>query len=61
MAAAERSLDIVEQQVVIDFFADPDYRWHARILLVKLDGAAQWVVATPDLGIEAVNLATHRV
>eukprot|EP00972_Heterocapsa_arctica_P019171 2829334-Heterocapsa_arctica.AAC.1 len=60
-AAREQSLDVFEQQVLNDFFADPNFQWHARLLLVRLDGNASWIVATPDHDVEALNLATHRV
>lgn len=55
------SLDIEEAQVAIDFFDDEDgFFWHQRLLLQRLDGA-RWVVATPTLDIETVDLSQHRV
>ena len=60
MAAGTQSLDIVEQQVAIDFFDDPAYQWHQRILHVKVSDA-KWVVSTPDLEVEVCDLASHRV
>ena len=51
MAAGTQSLDIVEQQVAIDFFDDPAYQWHQRVLHVKVSDA-KWVVSTPDLEVE---------
>ena len=55
------SLDIEEAQVAIDFFDDEDgFFWHHRLLLQRLDGA-RWVVATPTLDIETVDLSQHRV
>ena len=55
------SLDIEEAQVAIDFYDDADgFFWHHRVLLHRLDGA-RWVVATPKLDVETVDLALHRV
>eukprot|EP00971_Amphidinium_carterae_P232976 4623834-Amphidinium_carterae.2 len=53
--------DIEEPMVAIDFFDDAYYCWHARALLLKLNDEGRWVVLTPTLDVEAVQLSTHRV
>eukprot|EP00974_Lingulodinium_polyedra_P035778 3434481-Lingulodinium_polyedra.AAC.1 len=55
-----RTLDSDLDQVAIDFFQDPAFRWHHRLLLVQLTGS-KWVVATPDLHVETCDLGDHRV
>ena len=35
---AAHSLDIVEQQVAVDFFDDAHFSWHMRVLLVNGGG-----------------------
>lgn len=56
-----RCLDINELQVAISFDADPNFTWHARILLVRLGDGGRWVCSTPTFVVEIVDLATHRV
>ena len=58
--AVEVALDIPEQQVAIDFFDDGVYEWHARVLMVAGE-AGHWVVLTPDLELEYVQISQHRV
>eukprot|EP00972_Heterocapsa_arctica_P094993 14010382-Heterocapsa_arctica.AAC.1 len=36
-------------------------QWHARLLLVRLDRPASWIVARPDHVVETIDLAIHRV
>ena len=55
------SLDIAEQQVLIDFFDDPNFHWHGRILLVALPTPGMWVVTTPDYSVQVCDLRLHRV
>ncbi|CAK0818425.1 unnamed protein product, partial [Prorocentrum cordatum] len=44
--------------VAINFEDDPNFRWHVRVLRVRLaDG--RWVGWTPDLDVVAVNLADY--
>jgi hypothetical protein len=57
---AEVALDISEGQVCINYDDDPNYTWHHRVLLSKLD-AGRWVVLTPDGDVEVVDLSAHRV
>jgi hypothetical protein len=57
---AELALDIAEAQVAIEFADDPNYSWHHRILLAKLDGG-RWIVLTPDGDVEVADLSAHRV
>jgi hypothetical protein len=62
MANVVASLDIPETQVLIDFFDDADgFIWHQRILVQPIGPPGRWVVCTPDLDIEAVNLTGHQV
>ena len=64
MAAVARplTLDVVEQQILIDFYDDEDgYFWHHRLLLLKLDGPGKWIAASPDHEVESVDISTHRV
>ena len=59
-AAARLSLDIPEPQVAINFDGDPNFRWHVRVLRVRLaDG--RWGGWTPDLDVVVVNMADHIV
>ena len=58
--AEARSLDIPEQQVAVDFWDDPNFPWHMRVLLVA-GGQGKWVWATPDFEIQVGDLARHRV
>ena len=60
MAAALRTLDVSLSQVLIDFFDDPNFSWHHRLLVVEL-GTAKWASVTPDLQVETVDLTAHRV
>jgi hypothetical protein len=52
--------DTVQRDILVDFFADANYQWHARLLLVRIDGQASRVVAAPGDGNATLNLATHR-
>jgi hypothetical protein len=53
------SLDVPEKQILIYFAAD-HIPWHHRVLLQQIE-AARWVVATPDLEVEVVDLAAQAV
>ena len=54
-ADMERALDIPERQVLLYFSGDP-VPWHHRILMERISGS-KWIVATPTLDIEIVDLA----
>ena len=49
------TLDIVERQL-LEFFDDPAFPAHHRILLLPM-GGSRWIVATPTLDIYMVDLA----
>ena len=55
-----RSLDTVLAQVVVDYFDDPNFQWHHRVLLVQLEGP-RWIVVTPDGSVQVLDLSEHRV
>ena len=61
MAARPRALDVVEQQVALDFPEDALYFWHSRILLRRLGDGSRWIGVSPDLELEVVDLSDHRV
>lgn len=57
----ERTLNIPEPQVLINFPGDPaGFNWDHRVLVHKI-GGGRWVVLTPDLDLEVANLATNTV
>ena len=60
---AARSLDVAQRQVLVDFFGDAaGFNWHARLLFHASPAAdGKWVCATPDLDVELISLADHRV
>lgn len=61
MAAARvRSLDVEHAQVLIDFFDDPEFSWHHRLLVVDC-GGGRWIAVTPDHEVEVLVLNDHRV
>ena len=49
------TLDIAERMCLI-FFAADQYRWHMRVLVVRIAGA-RWIVCTPTWDIEVVDFA----
>ena len=50
------------RQVLVDFFDDPNYHWHGRVLLLPSpNGDGRWIGCSPDLELEVLNLAEHRV
>eukprot|EP00972_Heterocapsa_arctica_P061458 9064329-Heterocapsa_arctica.AAC.1 len=53
------SLDIPEAQVIVHYPAD-DIPWHHRVLLNQID-AGNWVVATPEMEVQTVNLAQLQI
>lgn len=56
----DRTLNISDPQVLLHFPLDAGgFFHHHRILLHKI-GGGQWVLLTPDLELEVVNLSTHR-
>ena len=46
--------------VLVDYFADANFSWHMRVLLVH-GGGAQWIAATPDHDLELLDLTQFRV
>ena len=46
--------------VLVDYFADPNFLWHMRVLLVH-GGAGKWVAASPDHDLELLDLTDKRV
>ena len=60
MAAVQLSLDIPEQQVCLDFPLDENFTWHGRVLMI-MGEPGYWVVMTPDLELEYVQITAHRV
>ena len=54
------SLDVEDHQILIDFFDDPNFHWHHRVLLRRIKGST-WLVATPTLSVEILDVAEHRV
>ena len=61
MAAAERSLDIPEAQLLVWRQDDADgVPWHHCICLVRAGGAGRWVALDPDLRLVTLNLGDAR-
>ncbi|CAK0873972.1 unnamed protein product [Prorocentrum cordatum] len=57
----ERSLEIPEAQVAIDFFDDENgFNFHVRVLLVPA-GAGKWLWITLDCAVQFGDLTAHRV
>ena len=55
------TLDIPERQLLVDFFNGPNgFRWHHRVLLLHVRDTT-WVVCTPDLSVQGLDVATHRL
>lgn len=55
------TLDTSYPQVLVDFFGDEaGFNWHARLLVVS-DGSGRWIGATPNLGVELIDLTQQRV
>ena len=59
MAAAVKTLDLVEPQVLINYPHDPNFTEHHRLLLVKVS-AGRWIAASPDHELALVDLNTAR-
>ena len=57
MAAAPRTLDVKEPQILRHIPADPMFRWHHRLLLKKIT-AGRWIAISPDHDFEVVDLNT---
>ena len=57
---AHRTMDVEHRQALIDFFDDPHYVWHHRLLLVKGEPSV-WVGASPTHGVMVLKLSEHRV
>ena len=53
------TLDIIERQV-LEFFDDPAFPAHHRILLLPM-GGSRWIVATPTMDIYMVDLDGNQV
>ena len=62
MDVAPRTLDIIERQVLVDFWDDEnDFFWHHRILLLASSAPGKWLVGTPGLEVQYTDLSEHRV
>ena len=56
------TLDIVERQVLIDFFKDANgFRWHHRVLLLATPALGVWIAMAPDFAVQRLDLDDHRV
>lgn len=60
MSGASISLDVAEKQDAIDYFDDPVFQWHVRLLMINF-GRGRWIWATPDMEVQYGDLAQHRV
>ncbi|CAK0829928.1 unnamed protein product, partial [Prorocentrum cordatum] len=61
IAILDRSLDIKEFQVLVEFLGDADgLYWHMRVLLARAGRAGAWVTLTPTLGLYTHDLDTIR-
>ena len=56
----ERSLNIAEPQVLLNFPHDPNGVVHHHRVLLRKIGGGNWVVLTPDFDLEVVDLSTSR-
>lgn len=54
------TLDTAYRQVLVDFFNDPNFHWHHRILIIQGEGGI-WICASPDHEIQSIDLTKHRV
>ena len=55
-AAAARTLDVKEPQVLLNVPDDPDgYPWHYRLLVLQIKGG-RWVSLDPELELSVVDL-----
>ena len=55
------TLDIAEDQVLIDFYDDPNgFFWHHRVLVRSL-GSGIWIGFTPTLSVQRIDLNEHRI
>jgi len=55
------TLDLSEKQILIDFFDDANgLIWHHRVLLAHVRDTT-WVVCTPDLSVQRLDVAAHRL
>eukprot|EP00435_Cladocopium_sp_Y103_P054849 s429_g18.t1 len=59
MAGHERTLDVVEPQVLVHYEHDPHLTEHHRLLLVKVT-AGRWIAASPDHELALLDLNTSR-
>ena len=61
-AAAYRTPDLAERQVLIDFYDDAGgFFWHHRILLIATGEPGVWIATTPDWDTQRLNLNDHQV
>ena len=57
---AEKTLNFADPQILLHFPGDLNgLDWHHRLLLHKI-GAGKWVMLTPDLDLEVVDLSARR-
>ena len=55
------TFDVPERQLVVYFFDDPyGFRWHHRLLLRHVRDTL-WICCTPDLSVQQLNVADHRL
>ena len=59
MAGHERTLDVVEPQVLVHYEHDPHLTEHHRLLLVKVT-AGRWIAASPYHELALLDLNTSR-
>lgn len=59
---ADVTLDIGEVQILVNYPADPQFVWHHRVLLHRIEGAT-WLCLTPDHDIVRHDLGNipHRI
>ena len=61
MARVPTALDIDQQQIAQAFDEDPNFRWHHRILLVKIGDDGRWALATPTLDVQVASFSAARI
>ncbi len=59
-AADAVGLDIAEPQIALYYEQDPNFQWHSRILLERLNEADRWVAVTPDGDVQVLDLSAAR-
>ena len=54
------TLDIDLKQIFVQYDEDENFTWHHRVLMKRIEGTS-WVVLTPDLEVEVLDLAGRQV